>query len=146
MESHLAFTTSTACGTTNARRLIRERLESCPLSNHHQGSESQTRPNQRQGSGSHPAATTSSSFTNAFDIPNSTPSPTKISTMGYSLWRGYCCCTGIKDSTFCVRNLCKHTWKVMVCIVLTGKGRLRPGIWPKTRQQLKSTKSMMRTT
>ena len=47
MESHSASTTSTASGTTNARRLIRERLKSHPSSNHHQSLESQTCPNQR---------------------------------------------------------------------------------------------------
>lgn len=146
MESHSASTTSTASGTTNARRLIRERLESHPPSNHRQGLESQPRPNQRQGSGSHPAATASSSFTNASDIPDSTPSPTKAPTTGYSLWRGHRRRTGIKDSTSAARSLCEHTWEVMVCMVLTGEGRLGPDIWPETPQQAESTESMMRAT
>ena len=34
----------------------------------------------------------------------------------------------------------------MLCMVLTGKGRLEPDIWPKTLQQAESTKSIMKTT
>lgn len=72
MESHSASTNSTASNTTNARRLIKKRLESHLSSNHRQSVESQPCLNQKQGSGSHPAATVSNSFTNASDIPDST--------------------------------------------------------------------------
>ena len=77
IESHSASTTSTAFGTINARRLIRERLESHPPFKHCQGLESQTCPNQRQGSGSHLAATAFSSYTNVSGILDSTPTATK---------------------------------------------------------------------
>lgn len=46
--------------------------------------------------------------------------------------------------TLATGNLCKYTWEVVVCIVLTGKRRLRPDIWLKTLQQTKSIKSIMR--
>ena len=128
MESHSASTTSTASGTTNPCRLIRERLESHPSSNHRQGLGTQPCPNQRQGSGSYPAATASSSFTNASDIPDVTPSSTKSPAMGNSLYRGHRRCASIKDSTFAACSLYKHTWEVMICMILTWEGRLEPDI------------------
>ncbi len=144
MEPHSASTTSTVSGTTNPRRLIRERLESYLPSNHLQGLGTQPRSNQQQGSGSHP--TTSSSFTNASDISNVPSLPTKASATGHLLWRGYCRRSRIRDSTFAARSLCEYTWEVVVCMVLTGEGRLGPDIWPETPQQAESTESMMRTT
>ena len=42
------------------------------------------------------------------------------------------------------QSLCKYTWEVVACIVLTGKGGLGPDIWPETPEQAKSTKDMMR--
>ncbi len=50
--------------------------------------------------------------------------------MGYSLWCGYSRCIRIKDSTPTAHSLCKYTWKVVVCMVLTGKRCLEPDIWP----------------
>lgn len=144
MESHLTSTTSTASSITNSCRLIKEHLESHCFFNHHQGLEIQPCLNQRQGSGSHSAATTSSSFINVFDISDITLSPTKVSTTGYSLWHKHRCCTGIKDSMSITRSLCKHTCKVMVYTVLTSKRRLGPDIWAETLQQVESTKNMMR--
>ncbi len=144
LEPQSASTTSTISGTTNPRRLIRERLESYPPSNHLQGLGTQPHPNQRQGSRSHPTA--SSSVTSASDIPDVPPLPTKASAMSHSLWRGYCRCLGIKDSIPAARSLCEYTWEVVVCMVLTGEGRLGPDIWPESPQQAKSTESMMRTT
>ncbi len=140
----MASTTSTVSGITNPRRLIRERLESHPSSNQLQGLGTQPRPNQRQGSRSHPTA--SSSFTNASDIPDVPPLPTEVSAMGHSLWCRYCHRSGIKNSTPAARSLCEYTWEVVICMVLTGEGRLGPDIWPKTPQQVESTESMMRTT
>ena len=144
MESHLASTSSTASETTNPCRLIREGLESHPSSNHRQGLETQPRPNQQQGSGSHPAATASSSFTNASDIPDVTPSSTESPATCNSLWRGHGCCVGIKDSKSATCSLYKHTWEVMIYMVLTEEGCLGPNIWPETLKQAKSTKSIMR--
>ena len=63
--------------------------------------------------------------------------------MGNSLWRGHRCYAGIKDSTFAARSIGKHTWKVMICMILTGEGRLGPDIWPETLQQAKGIKIMM---
>lgn len=88
MESHLASTASTsftASGTTNARRLIRKRLESNLPSNHRHGLGIQPYPNQRKGSGSHLAATASSFFTNVSNILNVTTLPTKSPATGNSL-------------------------------------------------------------
>ncbi len=144
MEPHSASTTSTVSGITNPRRLIKERLESHPPSNHLQGLGTQPRPNQRQGSGSH--STTSSSFTSASDISDVPPLPTKASAMGHLLWRGYRYCSGIKDLIPATCSLCEYTWEVVVCMVLTGKGRLGPDIWPETPQQAESIESMMRIT
>ena len=42
------------------------------------------------------------------------------------------------------RSLCKYTWEVVACMVLTGKGRPGPDIWPETPKQGKSTEDMMR--
>ena len=58
LESHLAFTASTASRNTNHHCIIRERLESHPLSNHRQDLETQFCANQRQSAGSYPAPTT----------------------------------------------------------------------------------------
>ncbi len=143
LESHSASTASTASGTTNPRHFIRERLESHPLPNHRQSLGTQPRPNQRQGSGSHQTA--SSSFTNASDIPNVILLSTKASATGHPLWRGYRRCSGIKDLTPAAHSLCEYTWEVVICMVLTGEGRLGPDIWPETTQQAESTESMLRT-
>ena len=65
--------------------------------------------------------------------------------MGYSLWRKHCCYTEIKNLTSAACSSYKHTWEVMVCMILTGKRRLGADIWPKTLQQGKKTKNIMRT-
>ncbi len=88
----------------------------------------------------------SSSFTNASDILNVTPVPLDASAPGHPLWRGYRHHSGIKDSTLAAHSLCKYIWEVVICMVLTGKGRLGLDIWLETPQQAKSTESMMRTT
>ncbi len=126
LESHLASTAFTAPGTTNPRHLIKERLESHPLPNHHQSLGTQPYPNKRQGSRSH--RTASSSFTNASDIPDVTLLPTKASAMGHPLWRRYRHHSGIKDSTPAAYSLCKYTWEIVICMVLTGERRLGPDI------------------
>lgn len=127
-EYYLAFTTFTAFGITNAQRLMKERLKTDLFSNCCQGLKSQLCPNQQQGSRSHPAATTSNSFINVFNIGNSTHSTNKVPTISYSLWHRYCCFTGIKNSTSAACRLCKHTLEVMVCMFSTAKERLRPNI------------------
>ena len=144
MESYLAFTASTDSKTTNFCRLIRDCLESHLPSNHRQDLRTQPCSNQWQGSGLHAAATTSSFFINAFNIPNVKPSSIKSLATGNSLWRKHHCCAGIKDSTSAAQSLYKYTWQIMIYMILTGEGRLRPNIWPKTFQQAKSTKSIMR--
>ncbi len=73
LEAHSASIASIASGTTNHRRLIRERLESHPPSNHRQGLGAQPRSNQRHELETRLAVTSSSSFTNASDIPDVIP-------------------------------------------------------------------------
>ena len=132
LKSHLAFTAFTSSGVTNPCRLIREHLKSHPLSNHYQNLGTQTYPNKQQVSGSY--LTVFSLFINTSDIPDVTSLPTKASAIGYLLWRGYCYCLGIKNSISATCSLCKYTWKVVVCMVLTGKRRLGLNIWPKIPQ------------
>ena len=132
MEFHSASTGSTASGTINPCRLIRERLESYLPFNYCQGLGTQPCSKQRQGSGCHPAATASSLFINVSDIPNVTFSSIKSPITDNSLWRGHYRCAGIKDSMSAACNLCRHTWKVIIFMVLAGKGHLGPYIWPTT--------------
>ena len=134
LESHLAFTASTASGTTNYHCSMRECLESHLPSNYCQDLRTQLYTNQRQSSRSHPAATTSSLFTNISNIPEVTPLPTKILAISHSLWHKHCYRLGIKDLTPASCSLCKYTWEIVFCIVLTGKKRLGPDKWPKTLQ------------
>ncbi len=128
LEAHSASTTSTVSGSTNHHRLIREHLESHPLSNHCQGLGAQPCSNQWHSLGTWPAVTGSCFFTNTSDIPDITPSLTKAPSTGYFLWRGHCCRIEIKDSTPTACSLCEYTWEVVACMVLTGKGRLGPDI------------------
>lgn len=77
LESYLASTAFTVSNTINYRYLIRKRLESHPLFNHCQDLETQFCTNQQQGFGSYPTTTTSSLFTNIFDILEVTSLPIK---------------------------------------------------------------------
>ncbi len=65
--------------------------------------------------------------------------------MGYPLWRGYCYRLGIKDSISATHHLCRYTWEIVVCIVLTGEERVEPDILPETPQQAERMESMIRT-
>ena len=71
--------------------------------------------------------------------------PIKASTINYLLWHKYYRHSKIKDSIPTAHSLYKHTWVIVVYIVLTGKKSSGPDIWPKTPQQTKSTKNIMRT-
>lgn len=119
----------TSFGTTHACRLMRERLESHLFSNQYQGLKFNPCRNERQVFKSHLAATVFCFFTNVLNIPKSTLSSTKALIMGYFLWHEYYCYTSIKNSTFAPYKLCKLIWKVMVYMILTGKGRLRLDKW-----------------
>lgn len=140
MKSHLASIASTAFGTTNPCRSIREYLKSYLSSNYWLGFgnksckslETQPWPNQRQSFGSHPVTIMSSSFTYVSNIFNVILLYTKAPVVSYFLWRGHCHCASIKESTFVTRSWYKHTWKIMDCMVLTSKEYLGPDIWPKT--------------
>ena len=140
-------TTSTASGIINHHRLIRKRLESHPLYNHHQDLKTQSCSNQRHGLGSQAAATTSSSFTNAFNIPDKVTSlSNKALSTDYALRHRYCRCIGIKGSTPIAFSLGKYTWEVVDCIFLTSKMHWGPDICLEISKQAKSTEIMMKLT
>lgn len=144
MEFYLACIASTTSGSTNPRRLIRERLESHPRSNHRQGLGTQPYSNQWQDSGSNLTVNTFYSFTNTSDILNVIPSLIKSPTIGYFLWRGHCSRVGIKDPISSTNYLSKHTEEVIFYLVLTGEGCLGPDILLETPQQAESIKNMIR--
>ena len=83
-------------------------------------------------------------FTNISDIPNIILLPTKASATDYSLWLRHCHCMGIRDLTPTICTICKHTWEIMVYMILTSKGRLGPDIWSETFQQVESTEHILR--
>lgn len=140
LESQLAFTASIAFSTTNSHYLVRERLESYLSSNYCQDLETQICPNQQKDSGSYLVVTLSDFFTNASDIPNIILSLTKAPDMGYSLWHKYYYCMGIKNLISADRSLCKYIWEVILCMILTDKGYLRPDIWPEPLNKPKALK------
>ena len=86
----------------------------------------------------------SSLFINTFNIFEVTPLPIKAPATSHSLWRKYCRYLGIKDSIIAGCSLCKYTWEVVICRVLTSKEYLGPDIWPEIYQQAKCMESMMR--
>ena len=98
----------------------------------------------REGLETQPVSTSSTSLIIDSDISDVIGSSIEPSGTDYSLWHGYCRQLGIKDSILAARSLCKYTWEVVACMVLTGKGRPRPDIWPETPEQAKSTEDMMR--
>lgn len=109
LEFYLASIASTTFGIINYCCLIRNCLESNLFSNYHQGSVTQTCPNQQQDSESHPADIAFNSFTNTFDIPDFQPQPTKATSMGHFLWRNHFYCINIKNSISANHSLCKYT-------------------------------------
>lgn len=136
MESQSASSASTA-----KHNLLREGLKSqltssAPTTNH--------RRRLREGLETQPASTASTSLVIDSDISKVTGSSIEPSGTGYSLWRGHRRRSGIKDSIPAARSLCEYTWEVVACMVLTGKGRLGPDIWPETPEQAESTEDMMR--
>ena len=42
-------------------------------------------------------------------------------------------------------SLCEYTWEVIACMVITGKGRSGPDMWPKTPNQGTGTENMILT-
>ena len=98
----------------------------------------------KEGLETQPASTASTSLIIDSNISDVTGSSIEPSGTGYSLWRGHRRCSGIKDSIPAARSLCEYTWEVVACMVLTGKGRPGPDIWPETPEQAESTEDMMR--
>ena len=126
---------------TAKHSLLREGLKSqltssAPTTNH--------RLCLREGLETQPASTTSTSLVIDSDISKVTSSSIEPSGTGYSLWRGHCHCLGIKNSILAAQSLCEYTWEIVTCMVLTGKERLGPDIWPETPEQVKFTEDMMR--
>ena len=136
MESQLAFSASTA-----KHNLLREGLKSqltssAPTTNHCR--------RLREGLETQPASITSTSLVIDSDTSKVTGSSIVPFGTGYSLWRGHCHCSGIKNLISASQSLCEYTWEVVACMVLTDKGRLWPDIWLETPEQVKSTKDIMR--
>ena len=146
LETHLASIASIVSDTTDHCCLIRECLETHLYSNHQQDLGTQTRIHQRHSLGSHPVTTMSHFFTNTSNIFEVTSSFIKTPSTSYLLWRGNCWHMGIKNFISATYSLCKYTWEVVSCMVLTGKWHLGPDIWPKTLKQAENIKSMMSTT
>lgn len=90
----------------------------------------------REGFETQPVSTVSTSLVIDSDISEVISSSIELSETGYFLWRGYCHYSGIKNSIPGIQNLCKYTWEVVLCMVLTGKRLLEPNIWLKTLEQL----------
>ena len=98
----------------------------------------------REGLETQPASTASTFFGIDFDISKVTGSNIELFGLGYSLWHRHCCCLRIKNLIPAAQSLCKYTWEVVACMVLTGKRRLKPNIWPETPEQAKSTEDIMK--
>lgn len=128
LESYLASTASTTSGNINHHYLIRKRLEFYLPSNHCQNLGTQLCVNQQQGSRSNSTTTTFNLFTNVSDIPEVIALPTKTPITGYFLRHEYCHYLKIKVLISVSQNLCKYTWKIVICMVLTSKRYLGPDI------------------
>ncbi len=50
---------------------------------------------------------------------------------------------GIKNSLPKQVSFCEYTWEFVACMVMTGKGRLDPDIWPETPNQSIGTKEII---
>ena len=136
MESQSTFSASTAKHNLLKEGLKSQLTSSAPTTNH--------RRRLREGLETQPASTASTSLVIDSDISEVTGSSIEPFGTGYSLWRGHCRCSGIKDSIPAAQSLCEYTWEVVACMVLTGKGRLGPDIWPETPEQAEFTEDMMR--
>ena len=135
-ESQSASSASTAKHNLLRGGLKSQLTSSAPTTNH--------RRHLREGLETQPASTASTSLVIDSNISEVTGLSIEPSETGYSLWRGHCCRSGIKDSIPAAQSLYKYTWEVVTCMFLTGKGRLGPDIWPETLKQAESTKDMMR--
>ena len=141
-ESLKSQTTSSA-SITNHRRRLREGLETQPKSTS-SALTTNHRRRLREGLETLPVSTASTSLVIDSDITDVTGSSIEPSVTSYALWRGHRCRLGISDSIPAARSLCEYTWEVVACMVLMGKGRLGPDIWPETPEQAESTKDMIR--
>ena len=83
---------------------------------------------------------------NRLDQPPPDSKKTDKESVGEFLWRDVCRRMGIKDSMPEQASFCKYTWEVVVYMVITGKGRLGPDIWPKTLNQGTGTEDIILTT
>ena len=136
MESQSASSASTAKHNLFKEGLKSQLTSSAPTTNYCR--------RLKKGLETQPASTASTFLVIESDISEVTGSSIEPSGTGYSLWRGHYRRLGIKDSIPAAQNLCKYTWEVVACMVLTAKERLGPDIWPKTPEQAESIKDMMR--
>ena len=59
------------------------------------------------------------------------------------LWWCVCCHINIKDSLPKQISFCEYTWEIVAYMVMTGKGRSGPDIWPETPNQSTDTKEVI---
>ena len=137
LETDVVSIPSTTSGIINHYRPIRKCLESHFSSNHYWGLETQLCSKPWYSLAFQPAATTSSSIKNISDIPDEfIPLHYKVFGTGYALWCGYHYYIRIKGWTFVAGSLYKYIKKIITCMVLTEKKRLKTDIKPETLEQI----------
>ncbi len=112
----LKILTSSTPTNNNCRGLreeLKTQISSAPINKYYCGL--------KEGLETHLVSITSTSFVSGSDTPEVILSCIKLAIMGYTLWRGYCRRSGIKDSTPAACSLCEYIWEVILYMVLTGK-------------------------
>ena len=136
MEPQSASSASTAKHNLLKEGLKSQLTSSVPTTNHCR--------RLREGLETQPTSTMSTSLIIDSNISDVIGLSIEPSGTGDSLCCGYCCHLGIKDSIPAARSPYKYTWEVVACMVLTGKRRLGPDIWPETPEQAESIEDMIR--
>lgn len=91
-----------------------------------------------------PESTNSTLFVSGPDISNITTATIELPKTGYTLWRGYYWCLGIKNSIPITCSLYEYIWKVILYIVLIDERRLGLNMWPEIVDQAKSTEDIIK--
>lgn len=84
-----------------------------------------------------------SNLFNRSDPPPSDHEKTDEKLVDKFLWYSVCHHMGIKDFSPKQASFCEYTREVIVCMMITGKGRSGLDIWPKTPNQNTSTEDMI---
>lgn len=82
-------------------------------------------------------------FVHSPHISDTTLTVTKQPETGFGLWYGHHRVSERKNSILAICSLSKYTWEIILYIVLTGKRRWGPDIWPETAFQVKNIVDMM---